>query len=124
MPVRGAAAMVTGASRGLGAALARALAREGARVALVARGRDELERVAAEIRAAGDEAHGLVGDVGDKEQIHRLAGAAGALVGPVDLLVHNASTLGRTPLPLLLDTDCEELERVLAVNLVGPFRLT
>lgn len=124
MQVRGSAAMVTGASRGLGAALARSLAREGARVALVARRRDELERVAAEIGAAGGEAHALVGDVGDKEHIHRLAGAAAALVGPVDLLVHNASTLGPTPLPLLLDTDCEELERVLAVNLVGPFRLT
>ena len=124
MQVRGAAAMVTGASRGLGAALARALAREGARVALVARGRDDLERVAAEVRAAGGEGHALMGDVGDKEHIHRLAGAAAALVGPVDLLVHNASTLGPTPLPLLLDLDCEELERVLAVNLVGPFRLT
>src|SRR5262249_16198439 len=43
---------------------------------------------------------------------------------PIDLLVHNASTLGKTPLPLLLDTDCEDLERVLEVNLVGPFRLT
>ena len=124
MQIRGAATMVTGASRGLGAALGRALAREGARVALVARGRDQLERVAEDIRAAGGEAHALPGDVGDKEHIHRLAGAAAALVGPVDLLVHNASTLGRTPLPLLLDTDCEELEQVLAVNLVGPFRLT
>jgi NAD(P)-dependent dehydrogenase (short-subunit alcohol dehydrogenase family) len=124
MKVRGTAAMVTGASRGLGAALARELAREGARVVLVARGRDELERVAAGIRAAGGEAHALAGDVGEKEDIHRLAGAASALVGPVDVLVHNASTLGRTPLPLLLDTDCEDLERVLAVNLVGPFRLT
>ena len=66
MKVRGTAAMVTGASRGLGAALARALAREGARVALVARGRDELERVAAGIRAAGGEAHALAGDVGEK----------------------------------------------------------
>lgn len=124
MQVRGAAAMVTGASRGLGAALARSLAREGAGVVLVARGQEELERVAAEIRVAGGEAHGLAGDVGGKEDIHRLAGAAAALVGPLDLLIHNASTLGRTPLPLLLDTDCEELERVLAVNLVGPFRLT
>jgi NAD(P)-dependent dehydrogenase (short-subunit alcohol dehydrogenase family) len=124
MQVRGVAAMVTGASRGLGAALARGLAREGARVVMVARGRDQLERVAAEIRLAGGEAHALAGDVGDKEHIHRLAGAAAALVGPLDLLVHNASTLGRTPMPPLLDTDCEELERVLAVNLVGPFRLT
>jgi NAD(P)-dependent dehydrogenase (short-subunit alcohol dehydrogenase family) len=124
MQVRGAAVMVTGASRGLGAALARCLAREGARVVLVARGRDELERVAAAIREEGGAAHALAGDVGGKEHIHRLAGAAAALVGPMDLLVHNASTLGRTPLPLLLDTDCEEMERVLAVNLVGPFRLS
>ena len=62
--------------------------------------------------------------MGDKEETHRLAGAAAALVGPLDLLVHNASTLGPTPLRLLLDTDCEDLERVLAVNVVGPFRLT
>jgi NAD(P)-dependent dehydrogenase (short-subunit alcohol dehydrogenase family) len=116
--------MVTGGSRGLGAALGRALAREGARVALVARGALDLERTVQEIRSAGGLAHALVGDVGDKEQVHFLAGAAAALVGPVDLLVHNASTLGPTPLRLLLDTDCEDLERVLAVNLVGPFRLT
>jgi NAD(P)-dependent dehydrogenase (short-subunit alcohol dehydrogenase family) len=45
-------------------------------------------------------------------------------VGTVDLLVNNASTLGPVPLRLLLDTDCEDLERALAVNLVGPFRLT
>jgi NAD(P)-dependent dehydrogenase (short-subunit alcohol dehydrogenase family) len=123
MRIGGTAAVVTGAGRGLGAALSRALAREGARVVLVARGHDEVERVAAGIRAAGGEAHALVGDVGAKEAIHRLAGAAAALVGAVDLLVHNASTLGPTPLRLLLDTECEDLERVLAVNLVGPFRL-
>jgi NAD(P)-dependent dehydrogenase (short-subunit alcohol dehydrogenase family) len=93
-------------------------------VVLVARSREDVERTVAEIRGAGGEAHALVGDVGDKEQVHPLAGAAAALVGPVDLLVHNASTLGPTPLRLLLDTDCEDLERVLAVNLVGPFRLT
>jgi NAD(P)-dependent dehydrogenase (short-subunit alcohol dehydrogenase family) len=45
-------------------------------------------------------------------------------VGPIDILIHNASTLGKTPLPLLFDTDCEDLERVLQVNLIGPFRLT
>src|SRR6478735_2975231 len=66
----------------------------------------------------------LAADLGDKEAIHAIAGAAAAMVGPIDLLVHNASTLGPTPLPLLLDTECEDLEAVLAVNLVGPFRLT
>ena len=124
MRIRGRAAMVTGGSRGLGAALGRALAAAGARVVLVARGGDDLEGTVHAIRAAGGEAHALVGDVGDKEHVHFLAGAAAALVGPVDLLVHNASTLGPTPLRLLLDTDCEDLERVLSVNLVGPFRLT
>ncbi len=124
MDVRGAAALITGGSRGLGAALGRALAQRGARVVLVARGAEELERVAAGIRAEGGEAHALVGDVGAKDAIHALSGAAAALVGPIDVLVHNASTLGPTPLPLLLDTACEDLERVLEVNLVGPFRLT
>lgn len=124
MNIRNEAVLVTGASRGLGKELARALAGRGARVVMVARGEDELARAAAEIRAEGGEAHGLAFDVGDKEAIHRLAGAAAALVGPPSIVVHNASTLGPVPMPLLLDTDCEDLERVLAVNLVGPFRLT
>jgi NAD(P)-dependent dehydrogenase (short-subunit alcohol dehydrogenase family) len=122
--LKGAAVLITGASRGLGEALARRLGRAGARLALVARGAEALEAVAREIRAAGGEAHALPGDVGDKRDAHRLAGAAAALVGPIDVLVHNASTLGPVPLPLLLETDCEDLGRVLEVNLVGPFRLT
>jgi NAD(P)-dependent dehydrogenase (short-subunit alcohol dehydrogenase family) len=124
MDLRGTAAVVTGGSRGLGAALGEALARSGARVVLVARGGEALESSVARIRAQGGEAHGLAEDVGDKDAIHRIAGASAALVGPIDLLVHNASTLGPVPLRLLLDTDCEDLEAALAVNLVGPFRLT
>jgi NAD(P)-dependent dehydrogenase (short-subunit alcohol dehydrogenase family) len=124
MDIRGKAALVTGASRGLGAALAHALAAEGARVALVARGEGELASIVAEIRGRGGEAHGLPADIGDKDDIYRIAGAAAALVGPLDLVVHNASTLGATPLKTLLDTSCEELVRVLEVNLLGPFRLT
>src|SRR6266850_256667 len=94
MDLRGKGALVTGASKGLGAALAVELAGEGARVALVARGADELARVAARIRAAGGEAHALPADVADKRAAHAIAGAAAALVGPIELLVHNASTLG------------------------------
>jgi len=66
MRMRGRAAMVTGGSRGLGAALGRALAAEGARVALVARSGIDLERTVREIRTRGGEAHALIGDVGDK----------------------------------------------------------
>jgi len=124
MRVEGRAALVTGGSRGLGAALGRDLARRGARVVLVARGRRDLEAVVADIRAAGGEAHGLVSDVGEKDAVHPLVGAAAALVGPLDILVHDASTLGKVPLVELAETECEDLARVLEVNLVGPFRLT
>lgn len=124
MQIEGRSALITGGSRGLGAALGRALAREGARVVLIARGMEELARVVEAIRAEGGEAHGFAADVGAKEDIHRIAGAAAALAGPIDILVHNASTLGPTPLRLLLDTECEDLGQVLDVNLVGPFRLT
>jgi NAD(P)-dependent dehydrogenase (short-subunit alcohol dehydrogenase family) len=117
-------ALLTGASRGLGAALAHRLAAGGTRVVLAARGAADLEAVVDTIRAAGGEAHPLVADLGDKHAVHPLAGAAADLVGPIDLLVNNASELGPVPLRLLLDTECEDLERVLAVNLVGPFRLT
>lgn len=124
MVLEGKAVLITGASRGLGAALARAFATRGARVVAVARGEAELDAVVAGIRAEGGEAYALPADVSDKHAIYPLAGAAQALVGPIDVLIHNASTLGPTPLRHLLDTDCEDFERVLGVNLVGPFRLT
>ena len=123
-PVAGSNVLITGGSRGLGRALGLALARAGARVVLVARHADELADVVAEIRAAGGEAHAIVADVADKNAAHAIAGQAAAAVGPIDVLINNASTLGPVPLRLLLDTDCEDLDRALAVNLVGPFRLT
>jgi NAD(P)-dependent dehydrogenase (short-subunit alcohol dehydrogenase family) len=124
MQIQGQAALVTGASRGLGRALAEALAARGARVALVAREAGPLGDVVAGIRARGGTAHAIAGDIADKHAIHRIAGQAAGLVGDVSLAIHNASTLGPVPLRLLLDTECEDLEAVLATNLVGPFRLT
>src|SRR5439155_16133938 len=114
MNIQGSSVLVTGASRGLGAALARALARRGANVVLVARGSAELERVADSIRAEGGQAWALPADVADKTAVHGIAGGAAALAGPIDVLINAASALGPTPLKLLLDTDCEELEAVLA----------
>ena len=124
MQINGQGALVTGASRGLGRALAEALAAKGARVALVAREAGPLGDVVAGIRARGGEAHAIAGDIGDKRAIHRIAGQAQGLVGELGIAIHNASTLGPVPLRLLLDTECEDLSAVLETNLVGPFRLT
>jgi NAD(P)-dependent dehydrogenase (short-subunit alcohol dehydrogenase family) len=117
-------ALVTGASKGLGKALSLTLARRGYAVVMVARGEQALERAVGEVEAAGGAATGLAYDVADKEAVHRIAQLAAALHGEVDIVVHNASTLGPVPMPLLLDLACEDLEAVLATNLVGPFRLT
>ena len=113
-------ALVTGGTSGLGLALVRELAASGARVAFVARGRERVERVAREIAGT----HGIVGDVSSKTDIHPIAMQAVGELGGLDILVNNASDLGPTPLALLGDTDCEDLERAIATNLVGPFRLT
>jgi NAD(P)-dependent dehydrogenase (short-subunit alcohol dehydrogenase family) len=124
MNLRDKTALITGASRGLGRSLAARLATEGARVVLVARDEEALDDAVRSIRREGGTAFAIAADVGDKEAAHRIAGRATALAGPVDLLVHNASTLGPVPLAPLLDTACEDLERAFAVNVVGPFRLT
>jgi NAD(P)-dependent dehydrogenase (short-subunit alcohol dehydrogenase family) len=116
--------LITGASRGLGRAVATQLAAAGAKLALMARNPGPLHDTVAAIRAAGGEAHAIVADVADKQNTHAIAGQAAALLGPIDVLLNNASTLGHVPLRALLDTDCEALQEALEVNLVGPFRLT
>ena len=123
MDTRNTAVLITGGSRGLGAALGKAMAHDGARVVLVARGAEELNDTVQQIRDAGGEAYGITADIADKNSTYAIAGQAAALAGPVDILIQNASTLGPVPLRLLLDTDCEDLERALEVNLIGPFRL-
>lgn len=124
MKIQGQGALVTGASRGLGRALAEQLAARGARTALVARDAGPLHDVVAGIRARGGDAHAIAGDIASKAAIHSIAGQAQGLVGEISIAIHNASTLGPTPLGLLLDTECEDLTLVLETNLIGPFRLT
>ncbi len=110
---------VTGGTSGLGLALVRRLGARGARVAFVARTARTVERVANKTGACG-----IVGDVGRKEDIYPLALQIAGNLGGLDALINNASSLGPTPLALLADTQCEELDEALAVNLIGPFRLT
>ena len=110
---------ITGGTSGLGLALVREFRRRGARVAFVAR---TAHTVAAVAQKHG--AHGIVGDVARKEDIHPVALQMTAALGGLDVLVNNASSLGPTPLALLADTECEQLELALATNVLGPFRLT
>jgi NAD(P)-dependent dehydrogenase (short-subunit alcohol dehydrogenase family) len=117
---RGLRAAITGGTSGLGLALVRELLARGADVAFVARGRDGIERV--ERGHAG--AHGIVGDISKKTDIHPIAIQVTGMLGGLDVLINNASALGPVPLAMLADTDCEELERALATNVLGPFRLT
>jgi len=111
---------ITGGTSGLGLALVHALHAAGAHVAFVARNAARVASTAAALPGT----HGIVGDVARKDDTHRIALQINAALGGLDVLIHNASTLGPAPLRLLADTDCEDLEAALATNLVGPFRLT
>ncbi|HEV2860585.1 MAG TPA: SDR family oxidoreductase [Pyrinomonadaceae bacterium] len=111
---------VTGGTSGLGLALVRELAARGARVAFVARTRERVGQVARENRGA----YGIVGDVSSKDDIYPVALQVVGELGGLDVLVNNASDLGPVPLAMLSDTECEDLERAFATNVLGPFRLT
>jgi NAD(P)-dependent dehydrogenase (short-subunit alcohol dehydrogenase family) len=111
---------ITGGTSGLGLALVRELADAGARVAFVARHRAAVEHVARE----HPHVHGIVGDVSRKEDVHPIAIQVLGVLGGLDVLVNNASSLGPVPLVPLADTECEDFEQALATNVLGPFRLT
>ena len=119
-PFSGLRVAITGGTSGLGLALVRELLSRGARVAFVARTRERVENVAQE----NPDAHGIVGDVSAKNDIYTMAIQITGELGGLDVLINNASALGPTPLGLLSDTECEDLEQVFVTNVFGPFRLT
>jgi NADP-dependent 3-hydroxy acid dehydrogenase YdfG len=109
-------ALVTGGSRGIGLAVARALVREGVRVALVARGADEL---AARAKELGNATVVVAADVSDARGVDRAVGAVREAFGGVpDLLVNNAGIFNPKPLHVLTG---EEFERMMQINLIAPF---
>jgi NAD(P)-dependent dehydrogenase (short-subunit alcohol dehydrogenase family) len=120
LPLQGKVAIVTGASRGIGAATARLLAERGASVTLVSRGRETLNQVVEQINAERSRraAMGLSGDVAQEATWQEAFQAASDAFGAVDILV-NAAGLFRAA--SLADTEVEEWEEVLAVNLSGSF---
>jgi NAD(P)-dependent dehydrogenase (short-subunit alcohol dehydrogenase family) len=112
-------AIITGASRGLGLALARALAQRGWRLVVDARDAGPLEAAAREL-SAHTEVVALPGDIADDWHRAALVAAAGERL---DLLVNNASTLGPSPQPQLATYPLGELERVYRVNVLAPLAL-
>lgn len=112
----GRAALVTGASAGIGRATALALAREGASVVATGRNRDSLDALAKEIEAAGGSARAIAGDLDDPRFVAELGGAA----GHVDILVNNAGWLIYAP---VLEIRPEDLEAMLRTNVVAAFAL-
>src|SRR5438034_210717 len=115
-------ALVTGASRGLGRVLAGFLAKQGYALLTMARDEKPLLAAAKEFAAASVPVVSLPGDVGDAHDRHRLLEAAAAH-GKIDLLVNNASDLGDTPLPPLVQASRETFLRVFEVNTLAPLAL-
>lgn len=113
MTLAGRGAVVTGGGRGIGAAVARALAGAGARVLVAARHLDEVEAVAVQLRRAGHEAWAAHCDVTDPKQIAALAHAAHERLGTADVLVNNAGASSSAPVARIL---LEEWQRLFAVN--------
>jgi len=120
--LQGSAAIVTGAGRGIGEAIATALADAGASVALVARTRSEVEMIAAKITASGGRALALPADVKRTVDVETAVAATVEAFGPPDILVNNAGIYG--PVGSFLDVNLEEWWAALDVNLGGALRFT
>src|SRR5262245_6377581 len=114
-------AVVTGAGRGIGTAIAHALADEGIALLLAARTRDEVDAVAGALHARGVRAYAAVCDVTDEASVKALAREAEARLGRVDILVNNAGVSSSAPLRKLT---LDEWNRVMAVNATGVFLCT
>jgi len=121
--LRGQAALVTGASRGIGRALAVALAGAGMRVALLARGRDQLGAVADECESTGGQGMALPTDVTDPAQVAAAVTAAVSRLGPVALLINNAGRIEPAEVPFA-EADLSAWWEVIETNLYGPAVVT
>jgi NAD(P)-dependent dehydrogenase (short-subunit alcohol dehydrogenase family) len=117
--LRNQVAIVTGAGRGLGRAISVALAQAGAAVGVVARSETPLAETVGAIKQAGGEALAVIADVSDPAAVDRTARQIEAALGPVDLLVNNAATMG--PLGPLWEADADDWWHSFEVNLRGPY---
>src|SRR4051812_14018150 len=115
----GQVAVVTGAGRGIGRAIALRFGAEGAKVALTARSADQIESAAAEIRAAGGTAEAVSADVTDRGVVERMVGRVEERLGPVDVLVNNAGSF--YAIGPSWEVDPEAWWRDVTINVEGVF---
>ena len=117
-PLNGRIALITGASKGLGRAMALSLAGAGAKIALVSRDREKLDRVAEEVRDAGSEAQVFVADVAREDQVQQLERDVAAAFGKIQILVNNAGINIRKK---ITEFTLEEWNRVQDTNVTSVF---
>ncbi|MDX8365267.1 SDR family oxidoreductase [Cytobacillus sp. IB215665] len=116
--------MITGASKGLGKALAIAFAKEGANLAICARGKVALQEVEQELLSYGVKVLAMKADASEPRDVERFVAITEDTFGHIDVLINNASMLGPSPMPYLLDYPEEDFQQVIKVNTVGPFLVT
>lgn len=121
MKLQGEVAIITGAGRGIGAAIARLFAREGAAVALASRSADEVESVAREIEARGGRALAIAANVAQESDCERIVAESRKKFGPATILVNNAGIFG--PVKACEEITPAEWDEALGINLRGPFLL-
>jgi len=115
-------ALITGASKGLGLSLARLLAKRGASLLITARGAQALDAARDELSSVTKVA-ALAGDVAEAEHVHALVALAKERFGRIDLLINNASTIGRSPMPPLTQLSPVVFDRLVTTNVWAPLHL-
>ncbi|WP_449538514.1 SDR family NAD(P)-dependent oxidoreductase [Ferdinandcohnia sp. Marseille-Q9671] len=116
--------MITGASKGLGMALTLAFAKEGAKLAICARATDSLLQVKQEAEKLGAQVLAVTADVSNSRDVERFVAMTEEEYGHIDVLINNASMLGPSPMPLLLDYPVGDFAEVLRVNTISLFSIT